>query len=214
MSGLYEYKRKLAIAERQPITTRGTTVFLRKATGEIKVTTRTMQILEGMGEHYTVTMAPSEKLFTAAEFDSVTIENIAGVENTVELYIGYGDFFRPVPDLVLVQVENTNPIDVNVTASGAPSSAIDSFADVSGFGQGQANKVSALPINLSRVRAILTSPASNTDTLRIGDTGVDVANGIPLAPGESVPLDTTAEIFVCSQGATAGQTLAVTELNL
>lgn len=210
MAGLYPYKRTLQIAQRQVITVRGTTVFLRKADGEIKVTTRSMQVQEGMGEHYTLTMEPSEKQFTASEFDSIVIENISGAVNNIELYAGYGDYFRPVPDIVTVSVDA--PMEVNVVSSNpspAPSASIDSLPDVAV--QGVA--VQILPVNAGRVRAFVSAPAANVNTLRIGDAGVTAANGTPLVPGETIPYDTIAALFAIGVAASA-DVVALSELNL
>ena len=215
MPGLNPYVRILAANQRTVLSTPGTTIFLRKADGEIRVTLRQTKPGED-AQAYTLRMNEAEEWLHAVEFSSVEIENTSGIQNEIELYIGYGRFVKPVPDIINVEVSNTNPLEVEVTAaepSPAASGTVDSVDDQA-VGQGNANAVEVLAANQDRVRAIITNPAGNTDTLRVGDSGVDVDNGIPLAPGESVPWDSRAACYVCSEGATASQVVCVTAFNL
>lgn len=198
MPGLAPYIRTLAIGQRTTIEATGTTVFLREATGEILVTLRSTATGERDGVAYTLRMTQAEKWFHAEQFDSVTIENTAGVANTIEFYIGFGDFEKPVPDIVNVQVTQ------------GPNGVHETLVDDDTFGQGNANAVAILADDNTRIQAYITALAGNTDTLRVGDSDVDTDQGTPLAPGETVIFPSKKAIYVCSEGATATDAVAIT----
>lgn len=216
MPGLSPYVRILAAGERSVLPIPGTTIFLRNADGEIRVTLRQTKPGED-AQAYTLRMNVAEEWLHAVEFSSVEIENTSGVDNQIELYIGYGRFIKPVPDLVNVKVDQTNPLQVDVQSSAAvaaASSDVSTFLDVSGIGQGSAGAVSIFAFNAARVRAIITSPDTNVDTLRIGGPDVNISRGIPLKPGESIPWDSQAAAYVCSEGSTSDQVIAALEFIL
>ena len=129
MPGLAPYKRKLNANQRATINARGTTVFLRKAQGELSVTLRSNAVGTKTGASYTLRMEQAEKWFHAEEFDSVILEDESGNANEIELYIGYGDFEKPVPDIVNVQV------------TSAESEAVSTEADETNIDVGNAGKV-------------------------------------------------------------------------
>lgn len=66
--------------------------------------------------------------------------------------------------------------------------------------------VSILAANPSRDNAVIMALAANTAVVRIGDAGIGAAEGIPLQPGQTITLATTAQIFGWSA---AAQTVAV-----
>ena len=192
MPGLAPYKRILAADARTTIEARGTTVFLRKATGELLVTLRSTRVGTGTGAAYSLRMTAAEKWFHAEEFDSVELLDTSGAANTIEFYIGYGDFEKPVPDIV------------NVAVTSAVNASVDTTVDNSAFGTGNANAVEVLAANPLRTAAVLTALASNADTLRIGDSDVDTDQGTPLAPGETILWPSKAGVFVCSESGIVG----------
>lgn len=200
MPGLAPYTRTLAIGQRTVINARGTTLFLRQATGEIRVTARSNQTGDGGGESYTLRMTAAEKWFHADTFDEVEIENTAGVANTIELYLGSGDFEKPVPDIVNVQVSSSNN---NVATTAVDETNID---------VGNAGAVQLLAQDNTRVQAWITALAGNAEEIRIGDANVDTDQGTPLQPGDTILWSSKGPCFACSI-ATANQGAAVTEFS-
>ena len=61
MPGLAPYKAKIAAGERVTVNARGTTVFLRQATGEIKVEVHSLAIGDSDGAIYTLRMEQAEE---------------------------------------------------------------------------------------------------------------------------------------------------------
>lgn len=191
MPGIAPYLRTLAAGARTKIDARGTTVFVRRTTETLLVTARSSQVgsgeAGGQGVSYTLRMAASEKWFTAEEFDSVTIQNTGAASTNIEILLGFGDFFRPVPDIVNVSID--------VPASRQIPTTVDNAA----FGVGNANLVEVLPINLNRIVAIITALAANDQIIRIGDSNVDTDQGTPLSAGETLAIASTAAISVCEE---------------
>lgn len=66
--------------------------------------------------------------------------------------------------------------------------------------------------NLSRREAIITSHPANTAMLRVGSNTISSFGGMPLMPGDTLVLATTAQILVFNTLATA-QNLCLTEIN-
>ncbi len=198
MPGLAPYKRILNANQRATIVARGTTIFVRQATGELGVTLRSVAVGTKTGAAYTLRMEQAEKWFHAEEFDEIVVEDKSGAENAIEVYIGYGDFQKPVPDIV------------NVALSIPASRAAVTIVDKINIDVGQAGKEQLAAINLGRTRAVITAAAANAEIIRIGDTNVDDDRGIPLAAGESLSWESTAAVFACSI-ATADQVAAITE---
>jgi hypothetical protein len=198
MPGIAPYIRTLAAGQRTKIEARGTTIFVRRTTEELLVRARTTQVASGDGVEYQARMAASEKWFTAEEFDSVSIENTGAAATEVEILLGFGDFFRPVPDIVNVAIDVPASRDITTTV------------DKVNIDVGQAGLEILAAINLTRLRAVVTALATNTDPIRVGDTNVDTDRGTPLAPGESISIESTAEISACSESV-ADQAAAITE---
>ena len=202
MPGIAPYIRTLASNERTTINARGTTVFVRQTTEILLVTARSTQVGQGedggQGIAYTIRMFASEKWFTAEEFDSIEIENTGALPTQIEILLGFGDFFRPVPDIVNVQV------------TSEASATVDTTADVANAGIGNANRVTILPANPLRVAAILTALSTNTGVARIGGADVDIDEGTPLQAGETILWPSKAAIEACVEAAGTG-TLAVLE---
>lgn len=186
MPGLAPYKRILAIGQRETINARGTTIFLRESSGEITVTARSNAVGTKTGASYTLRVNQAEEWLHAEEFDSLEIENTSGVENTIELYVGFGRFIKPVPDIVNVQV------------TSAESEIVETEVDETNIDIGQAGKVELVPADSARVFAIITALSTNAEEIRIGDTNVDTNRGTPLAAGETIKWTSKAACFACS----------------
>ena len=198
MPGLAPYARILTANQRANINVRGTTIFLRQATGELKVTLRSQQVGSQDGVAYTLRMSAAEKWFHAQEFDQIEVEDVSGTANTIELYIGYGDFEKPVPDIVNVQVSSSNN---NIATT---------IADKINIDIGNAGREQLLAQDDSRVHAWVTALSTNVEEIRIGDTNVDTNRGTPLAPGDTILWSSKGPCFACSI-ATVDQGAAVTE---
>lgn len=186
MPGIAAYIRTLTAGERTKIEARGSTIFVRRTTEELLVRARTTQVGSGTGVEYQARMAASEKWFTAEEFDSVSLENTGAAETEVEILIGFGDFFRPVPDIINVQV------------TSAESEAVTTEVDETDIDVGQAGKKELVPADPARVFAIITALSTNAEEIRIGDTNVDTNRGTPMAAGETIKWTSKAACFACS----------------
>lgn len=92
-----------------------------------------------------------------------------------------------------------------ITTTQASGATIDSVADVSLVATAT-TLISAADSN--RRELMVTNLASNTQTLRIGDSGAAAANGIPLAPGSVITLTSQAAVYGYNPGA-AAQLVAV-----
>jgi len=200
MPGLAPYKSILAIGKRVKITARGTTVFLRKASGELAVTVRSLAIGDADGAQYTLRMEEAEEWLHADTFDQIVLENVSGIPNTIELYLGFGRFVKPVPDIVNVQVSSSNN---NVATT---------IADKINIDVGNAGKEQLLAQDNNRVSAWITALTANVENIRIGDEDITETRGTPLAPGDTILWSSKDECFACSV-ATANQSAALTEFS-
>ena len=82
----------------------------------------------------------------------------------------------------------TATLNVNI----APGNTIGDGADVATV-SGAATLL--LPVDLTRLHAIICNPSTNAATVRIGSAAVAAATGIPLEPGESLTYDMTGAIY-------------------
>lgn len=200
MPGLAPYKAILAVGQRLPLAARGTTVFLKAATGEIEVTVFSQRVGAGDGERYTLRMEQAEEWQHADIFDEIAIVNTSGAANTIELYIGHGSYRKPVPDIINVQVSSSNN---NVATTAVDETNIDI---------GAAGAVQLLAQDDSRVQAWITALATNAEEIRIGDANVDTNRGTPLQPGDTILWSSKGPCFACSI-ANNNQGAAVTEFS-
>lgn len=184
--------------DRKVIDARGTTVFMAETTEIIEVTLRSAQIGQGRGgESYTLQMFTADQWLSADEFDSLEFYNLGDAEVTITVYIGYGQFYRPVPDVVNVQV------------TSKPTATVVTAADETAINVGAAGKVALLAQDDNRVQAYITALSTNSDIIRIGDSNVDSDQGTPLQAGETMVWSSKAACYACAE-ATAGQSAAVT----
>lgn len=131
---------------------------------------------QGMGLNY------------AAGFDSLTIAN-GSTAQTIEIYIGDGE----IADSRLAG--SINAEIVSAGANSAPASLTVGVAAVTAFAA-----------NTYRKAALMKSDAANGGTIWIlDDTASATGYGIPLAPGETMTIETTAAIKAIASA--AGQTL-------
>jgi len=94
--------------------------------------------------------------------------------------------------------------NVSVTATIAAGNTLDNGGDVT-----VANGAGSLLLAQDPLRnyASITSPSTNTGTVRIGNVGVGSNTGIPLEPGQTLSIGTTAAIYVRNDSG-ASQTLS------
>lgn len=186
MPGLAPYKSIMAVGQRVKIRARGTTIFLRKATGELEVTVRSLAVGDADGAEYTLRMEQAEEWLHADTFDQIVIVNEAGVENTIELYLGFGRFIKPVPDIV------------NVQLTTSASASATSIQDKTNIDVGNAGQQQLLPADSTRIYAFVTALPGNAEEIRVGDTNIDTDQGTPLQAGDSLLWTSKAACFACS----------------
>lgn len=132
-------------------------------------------------------------------FDRVFVTNTAQSGATITLLVAVeGD--------QLIAIENAAETLSSVNLVKA--SSADSVADVSITATSTVLVAAAAS---TRHELLITNLAANTQTMRIGDSGAGATNGIPLAPGQTLILSTSAAIYAYNPGASA-ETLAVMEL--
>lgn len=112
-------------------------------------------------------------------YGEIELESATG--QTVVILAGYGS----VSDS---RANVTATLNVNI----APGNTIDDGADVATV-SGAATVL--LPVDLTRLHAIITNPSINIATVRIGSASVTASKGIPLEPGETLTYDMTGAIY-------------------
>jgi len=95
------------------------------------------------------------------------------------------------------------------TVTQSKPGALDSLADKSCAATAVTQLVAA---NATRRELLIVNLAAGVETLRIGDSGAAAANGLPLDPGQSMTLTTTAAVYAYNPGA-AAQSVALAEVN-
>lgn len=112
-----------------------------------------------------------------------------------------------VAQTVLVEVadvpqpDNQEAVAVSVTANVAAGNDLDNGGDVSVPATSSAVLLAADAGY--RLAALIRNPSSNTETIRIGKTGVGAASGYPLEPGDAVAIAYDGAIYAYNPGATA-----------
>ena len=183
MPGLSPYQRTLQPNQKVDINVRGTTIFLRSATGEIQVRARSTNVGDRSGESYALNMLAAEEWNHAQEFDSLEVTDVSGANNTIELYIGYGRYRKPVPDIV--NVSPTVPASDNISSPVA--------VDPVDAGGGAPTQLVAA--NLNRISVTLQADKANDQNVRIGDSNASITRGIQLAAGEAITINSTAAVY-------------------
>ncbi len=132
-----------------------------------------------------VPITVGQKLRLPERFDRLIIRNTGASSVTAELLIGFGDF---------------DDRQVTGSVQVAPSGSLAAVADVS-LAAGSATLILAADSN--RDEAVISNPASNSQTMRIGGASAGASAGIPLPPGATLILSTTAAIYGYNPGAAA-----------
>lgn len=187
MSSVKDISGTLGAGARRKIPLRGSFFYLRAATAPLDVELQLVDLGDETGQGTLVTMKPGDKITPKREYDSVVLLNNNAVSVDYEVTGGDGDYDRPIPDIV------------NVSVSVPASDTINGTADVTISGTTNATADQILTSNPDRIRAIITALAGNDQNIRISGTDVDANIGIQLAPGESVAIDSTGEIWGCEE---------------
>lgn len=124
------------------------------------------------------------------------------VENTAQAG-EYLTVLTAVDDSREVRISNPGTLYNEIDLVKA--SVLDSAADVT---LGAAATTQILAANNARRAAIIANLAGNSNTMRIGDSNAAAARGIPLAPGESITIESTESIHGYNPGG-AGEDVAV-----
>ena len=176
--------RQLNPAETQTVHAVGRYIWLKSGTGPI-------YIKSSRGE--SARLDPSEFTTFDGEFSDFVISDLSGNTNDLTLVIADSPVAAGKYGSVTVQRSGT----------------FDHFSPVV-FG-GAAGRSRLLAANSDRFRGIIRSDAANTATIWIGSSTVANETGIPLLPGESLALETSAEVWGWCNDATAPRVFAVQE---
>jgi hypothetical protein len=191
MPGLSPYNRTLAANQKVDINVRGTTIFLRSATGEIKVRARSTNVGDRSGESYELNMLAAEEWNHAQEFDSLEVTDNSGADNTIEMYIGYGRYRKPIPDIVNVSTNVPASDDINTPAAVDPVDA------------GGGSPTQLVAANANRISITLQADKANDQIVRVGDSNTSTTRGIQLEAGEAVTINSTDAIYGIEEAAGA-----------
>jgi len=148
------------------------------------------------------------------EFDGFEITNLAGVETEVKIYFGYGRF-RQGADGSIVEVAGTvdtvlqQPIEIaadqyvtvtgleipsNVTFTApvpiAPDTGVTGLAPITL----DVTETDTIAASVLRSGLLLSADAANVDPIWIGHA--TAGNGVPLQPGDSLPLHTEGAVII------------------
>jgi hypothetical protein len=127
-------------------------------------------------------------------FGRLIFKNETGAPITADAIIGEGDH------------EPSSVAGTVAVSSITPPGTLDSLAD-DAIGAGATELVS--PAAAGKKTVIIGNLAGNASTIRVGDVGAGAANGQQVAPGQSIALDTSADVYVYSPTA---QSVSVVEL--
>lgn len=105
----------------------------------------------------------------------------SGTGQTIRVLLGFGSV-----------ADARATANVSVTTNVAPGNTLDNGGDVSCPTGAATLLLSADP---DQLYALVSNPSTNTGTIRVGTATVGAANGIPLEPGVTLPLATTAAIY-------------------
>lgn len=182
--------------EQLPIMIPGRFLMVLEAASALDITVirKNSPVGEAEGVEASFTYGP---LRPGEEFQGIKVSSSDGSAQTVK--IGISD------DEIGYQVMAGSINAIITSASG-----IDSQADVSITAESTVQLVAA---NTDRREIIIANLSTNTQTMRVGDSGAGTANGLPLPPGGSMVLTTSAAVYAYNPHATTAESLAVMEIN-
>jgi hypothetical protein len=112
-------------------------------------------------------------------YDALELSSATG--QTVTVLVGFGSVF-----------DGRATANVNVTATVAAGNTFYNGGDVA-LTSGAAGVL--LAADATRTLAVVTNPSTNTVTIRVGPAAVDATHGIPVEPGETAFIPTTAAVY-------------------
>lgn len=139
------------------------------------------------------------EIIAPEKWDQLEFENKTGAEITVTVVIGITDNF---------QMRSFRVVG-DVTAEVSSGATLNSLPDVSCAAGAATQLVAAVA---TRKEVIISNLSTNTQTMRVGDSGAEVANGHPLAPGASVVFTSSDAVYAYNPGG-AAESLAVVEVS-
>lgn len=205
MSGLAKYRVTIGAGLFKKFDARGDFCYVRKVAdandvenqGEVEVTLQSVETGDKSGGRFKLDLRQDEKWYSATEFDKVELKNNSAVDIIVTLFLGYGDFAKPVPDII------------NVAVTTNPQGSLRSAADVD---TNAAAAVAVLPAAADRSCAIITALAANDQILRVGDSLVTAARGTPLQAGETIAIRSKGAIYAIEEVAGTCKVAVLEEL--
>lgn len=148
------------------------------------------------GDWYHVQVAPVADLVT--RFDDgepVLLEQGMGVRRyyqRVELESATGQTVRVLVGFGSVVDGRASVTGLTLNTQIAPGNTVDNGGDVEVASETAEELLAA---DATRLYALVKNPSTNAITVRIGNATVDATSGVPLEPGETLPLATTAAIY-------------------
>lgn len=138
------------------------------------------------------------RAFLAKEFDEVNRCIAIKFESDSNQTIKY--------DVSEISVLSSTRIDGAIDAEIQPPDTVATVADVTVTAGAAA--ASVLAQNSARKKALISSPTTNSQLIRIGDSNIGASRGTPLLQGQSIELETSAAIYAYTASGT-NQTLNI-----
>ena len=146
--------------------------------------------VEDTNESYILAVGDDVNL---SPFSRLKISHDSIAEQAINLYIGSGT--------------RAGSSKIGGAVSVAVASGITSTSDIAIVANAVAVSIAAA--NTARKSALITNLSSSVGTLRVGDAAIGAARGVPVEPGATATIETTAAIFAFSAAAC---TVSVLEL--
>lgn len=127
-----------------------------------------------------------------------TVELQSATGQSVVMLVGFGSVF-----------DGRATANVNVTATVAAGNTVNNGGDVNVT---HSTRALLLAADTTRTYAVIANPSTNTVTVRIGSVTVNNVTGIPLEPGESLPLATTAAVYAYNPDGAVDVTISASSI--
>lgn len=114
--GLAPYRITLPAEGTKSLSIRGDFIFMRTASFAVEIEVCENQTGGKSGQSWKNNMRQGEKWRTDGEFDQLRFRNLQSTAMTIEIYAGFGDYSREVP-------ERISTADINVTTVGTIAAA-------------------------------------------------------------------------------------------
>ena len=186
MSQVRDVEGTLAAGERRKIPLRGSFFYLRFSSAPLLVELQLIELGTKTGKSTMVRMKGGDKITPQREYDSVVLFNDSAVSVDYETTGGDGDYDRPIPDIVNVQVTSDS------------SEIVTTEVDETNIDVGNAGAIELVPADPNRIYAIITALSTNAEEIRIGDSNVDTDRGTPLGAGDTIKWSSKAACYAGS----------------